>query len=315
MKIRLTSKSIEVDFTLDRYSIFQGRLFFQGRISSVVEERIVALRLLLGSSVDFSLSAFIASKANGRECWSFSENIPIADCAMSDLFSPRLQVTFLSGVTGEIQQLTNEFLGQETWWKTANLFLSKLKEFDCPGNLLEIGARARSGVTRRHVTPIGWSYTGLDILPGENVDVVGDAHELSSLFPESRFDAVMAFAVLEHILMPWKLVLELNRVLKPGAFGLFVTHQAWPVHEQPWDFWRYSSWAWHALLNSHTGFEVLETRMAEPASLVAQVAHVAVNHGDVACYQSSSVVFRKVGTTRLDWPVRSLDITKSLYPE
>jgi SAM-dependent methyltransferase len=190
-----------------------------------------------------------------------------------------------------------------------------LKERDTPGGLLEIGARARSGVVRREVTPKGWTYTGLDIVPGENVDVVGDAHELSSIFPMSSFDAVMAFAVLEHVLMPWKLVLELNHVLKPGAVGLFVTHQAWPVHEEPWDFWRYSSWAWHALLNPHTGFEILETRMAEPASLVARVVHVGVNHGDVPCYQSSSVLFRKVSGTALQWPVRVSDVTGTFYPE
>ena len=103
-------------------------------------------------------------------------------------------------------------------------------------------------------------------------------------------------------------------MLKPGAFGLFVTHQAWPVHDQPWDFWRYSSWAWHSILNRHTGFEILETRMAEPASLVAKVAHAGVNHGDVPCYQSSSVLFKKIGSTSLDWPVRVSDVTSTIYP-
>ena len=51
------------------------------------------------------------------------------------------------------------------------------------------------------------------------MDVVGDAHTLSRHYPDAAFDAVMAFSVLEHLLMPWKLVIELNRVLKPGGIG------------------------------------------------------------------------------------------------
>src|SRR5690242_4647339 len=31
------------------------------------------------------------------------------------------------------------------------------------GHLLEIGARARSGISRRDLTPPGWCYTGLDV--------------------------------------------------------------------------------------------------------------------------------------------------------
>ena len=92
------------------------------------------------------------------------------------------------------------------------------------GAALEIGSRARSGVTRRHFLPAStWAYTGMDILAGENVDVVGDAHKLSKLFPEKRFRAVMSFSVLEHLLMPWKFAIELNRVMELGGVG-FLHH-------------------------------------------------------------------------------------------
>ncbi len=72
------------------------------------------------------------------------------------------------------------------------------------------------------LVPKGWDYVGMDIREGANVDRVGDAHELSSVFPDQKFDGVMSFSVVEHLLMPWKVVIELNHVLNTGAVGLFI---------------------------------------------------------------------------------------------
>ena len=184
-----------------------------------------------------------------------------------------------------------------------------------PGRLLEVGSRARSGLTRRDWAQPGWDYSGFDIKPGPNVDVVGDAHTLARHYQPAAFDAVMAFSVLEHLLMPWKFVIELNRVLKPGAVGLFTTHQCWPLHDEPWDFWRFSDTAWTGLLNAATGFEVIAARMGEPAYLVAQKCSPATafaEHPGGAL--ASFVFFRKIGETSLEWPVELSAITSTAYP-
>jgi SAM-dependent methyltransferase len=183
------------------------------------------------------------------------------------------------------------------------------------GALLEVGSRARSGVVRRDFTPRGWQYKGLDVVAGPNVDIVGDAHELSRFFPEERFDAIMAFSVLEHLLMPWKFVVELNRVLNVGAVGLFTTHQCWPLHDEPWDFWRFSDRAWDALLNKETGFEILEASMGEPAFVVAQRCHQVTDFGRQSGFLASNVLFRKAADTALTWPVRLQDIVHTNYPK
>ena len=152
-------------------------------------------------------------------------------------------------------------------------------------------------------------------MAGPNVDVVGDAHELSSVFPGQRFDAVFATSVLEHLLMPWKFAVELNRVMNPGALGLFTTHQCWPIHDQPWDFWRFSDQAWNGLLNAATGFEIIEARMGEPAFVVAQRCHPVTDFAPVpAGFLASNVLFRKVAETTLSWPVRVSDIVATSYP-
>ena len=185
-----------------------------------------------------------------------------------------------------------------------------------PGRLLEVGARARSGIVRRDLVPPGWEYSGFDIAAGPNVDVLGDAHQLSRHYPAQHFDAVSAYSVLEHLLMPWKFVIELNRVLKPGALGLFTTHQCWPLHDQPWDFWRFSDQAWAALLNPATGFEIIEARMGEPAFIVANKCHAQTAFAEVpAGALASFVLFRKTGETGLDWNVDLGAITKTSYPK
>jgi len=193
-------------------------------------------------------------------------------------------------------------------------FLNTVRTMNAP-KVLEIGSRARSGITRKQLLPADTRYMGVDIVNGPNVDKVCDAHALSTALSGAQFDAVMAFSVLEHLLMPWKFVIELNKVLMPGAIGIFTTHQCWPLHDAPWDFWRFSDRAWTALLNPATGFEIISAKMSEPAYVVAADCHPITNFAPVPLgFLASNVLFRKVGTTVLEWPVEMSAITKDFYP-
>jgi hypothetical protein len=183
-----------------------------------------------------------------------------------------------------------------------------------PGRFLELGSRARSGLVNNGVVPQGWTYVGMDIHAGPNVDVVGDAHELSSIFPDQKFDAVMSMSVVEHLLMPWKIAIELNQVMNTGGIGLFTTHQAWPLHDAPWDFWRFSRESWTGLFNRATGFEILGAEVAEPGFIVPQRCHAATNFGMGPAYLSSVVLFRKISETKLRWDVSLTDILANEYP-
>jgi hypothetical protein len=115
----------------------------------------------------------------------------------------------------------------------------------------------------------GWSEAvGVDIRPGPNVDVVGDVHALSSLV-DGRFDAIYSISVFEHLAMPWQVVLEINRVANVGGLVFVATHPTWPLHERPWDFWRYSPDAFRILFNERTGFELLRAELGLPAAIVS----------------------------------------------
>lgn len=64
-------------------------------------------------------------------------------------------------------------------------------------------------------------YTGLDLIPGKNVDVLGSAHNMP--FPDESFDLVLCLEMLEHDSAPEKTLSEAYRVLKKGSPFLLAT--------------------------------------------------------------------------------------------
>ncbi len=209
--------------------------------------------------------------------------------------------------------LTNAAHG-DPYYQSWENFIAYLGRFES-GAVLELGSRARSAITRRHRIPGRLEYVGLDILAGPNVDVVGDAHELGRLFPDRRFVAVFSTSVFEHLAMPWKVALELNRVLEPGGIVYTSTHQTWPPHEEPWDFWRFSRHSWRTLFNTATGFEVIEAVEGEPARVHAcRTSPVTREMPDSLCWLGSAALVRKTHDTQLAWPV-PLDVAAgAMYP-
>ena len=181
--------------------------------------------------------------------------------------------------------------------------------------VLEIGSRARSGTTYRHFLPPHVEYVGVDVKEGPNVDLVADAHDLAAALGDQRFDAVFSISVFEHLAMPWKAALSINRVLHVGGLVFIGTHQSFPVHDQPWDFWRFSDEAWKCLFNRATGFEVVEAALGEPAEMVALASHPAVwRIEEQRAYFTSNALMRKVGETTIDWPVEMSDLDVGDYP-
>jgi hypothetical protein len=166
------------------------------------------------------------------------------------------------------------------------------------GRVLEIGARARSGVSHRNLFSPLVRYVGLDISSGPNVDAVGDAHHLSRLVT-GKFDAVFSISTFEHLLMPWKVALEINKVLELGGLAYTQSHQTWPLHDAPWDFWRFSQDSWHGLYNRHTGFEIIKAKHALPAFLSPALVYPGPDRG--VCYLGSCCLARKIGEPEVAW--------------
>ena len=194
-------------------------------------------------------------------------------------------------------------------------FVAEVNALERP-RLLEIGSRARSGNVQTDAFPRA-EYVGFDVLPGKNVDVVGDAHDLSSHFPPEHFDAAFAISVFEHLAMPWKVILELNRVLKPGGLVCVFTHPTYPPHDRPWDFWRYSSHAFDVLFSEPMGFELLSCAEGMRCSIVPfgnEPALVGLWREPAYLAVTALARKRRAPDPRLSWDIPLRDVLSTGYP-
>jgi len=129
-------------------------------------------------------------------------------------------------------------------------------------------------------------YTMVDIKSGDDVDVVADIHALPAEWT-NRFDICIAGAVFEHLERPWIAAKEVARILAPGGLCYVLTHQTFPLHGFPSDFFRFSTDAL-ALIFSDAGLEVLNVGYAGRTSIIAPPEIVPAEIIDIWNEQSPS---------------------------
>ena len=191
-------------------------------------------------------------------------------------------------------------------------------KFNCTGlRVLEVGSRVVTGQNIRHRFDKA-EYIGFDYLAGENVDVVGDCHRLSSYFNE-RFDLIFSTAVFEHLHMPWVVAEEISKLLKVGGYAFTATHFSYASHERPWHFFQFSDMGLRALFNQGLGFKLVDKGMsgqmfgyfdkAAPSDL--RYTHVK------ELYAFSEILVQKEReVTDFDWRKAQIDsiVGESRYP-
>ncbi len=137
----------------------------------------------------------------------------------------------------------------------------KIKEYSLmlQGNLLDFGCGAKPYKPLfTHVL----SYTGVDLEndghshKNELIDVFYDGRSLP--FNDNIYDSIFCSEVFEHIFNLNEILPELNRVLKQGGKILITCPFAWPEHEKPYDYARYTIYALHSELKKNN-FEILIT--------------------------------------------------------
>ncbi len=185
---------------------------------------------------------------------------------------------------------------------THDLFREKLKAMHQP-RVLEIGVK-RSNPDRptihRGWAPHASSYIGVDLEDGLDVDVVADIHELSHHIAPNSIDALLCISVLEHVERPWVAACEIAKVLKPGGWVFCATHQTFPIHGFPKDYWRFTREALESLFSPEIGFADVTSFYAFPCDIRAEEANDTWQHFS---FLHASVMARKERDPK-EWVLR-----------
>jgi hypothetical protein len=132
--------------------------------------------------------------------------------------------------------------------------------------VLELGSRNVTGANLRSKFSKA-TYVGFDFYEGENVDIAGDVHKLSTYFSDKeKFDLIFSSAVFEHLHMPWIAATEIQNMLKVGGYVFIETHFSFRSHERPWHFFQFSDMGLRALFNDSLGFDLVGSGMSNPMS-------------------------------------------------
>jgi SAM-dependent methyltransferase len=105
-----------------------------------------------------------------------------------------------------------------------------------------------------------WTLRGLDIAPGENVDVVVARPYDWTEVPSGSVDVVTCSQVFEHAEYFWITMMEISRVLKTHGVAFINAPGAGPLHRFPVDCWRFYDDAFPALAR-YSGLTLLESQV------------------------------------------------------
>ncbi len=106
------------------------------------------------------------------------------------------------------------------------------------------------------IRPFASEYRTFDMMPGKNIDVVGDV--LNPPFEDNEFDTVVSTQVLEHVEKPWVMISQIGRILKSGGICIITAPFIVPFHADPYDFFRYTETGLTSMFKNE-GFEIIES--------------------------------------------------------
>ena len=157
------------------------------------------------------------------------------------------------------------------------------------GRVLDVGCGTKP---YRRLFPAATQYYGTEthrtFTVGTQADVTAFGEALP--FRAGAFDGVVCTEVLEHVPEPADFLREMVRVLRPGGVLLLTTPQTWGLHEEPYDFYRYTKYGLQYLFGK-AGLEMVE------------VAPTTGTLGTVGQRLSSFFYYRFGGRTRLLKPL------------
>lgn len=129
-------------------------------------------------------------------------------------------------------------------------------------SILDIGSYDVNGNYKSLFLNKNWTYLGIDIIPGPNVDVISESEYLLGI--SRQFDVVISGNCLEHVQAPWLWIKEVEKAVKIGGLICIITPFSLGEHKYPVDCWRILPDGYLYLLERHCSFKVLETKINYP---------------------------------------------------
>jgi SAM-dependent methyltransferase len=137
--------------------------------------------------------------------------------------------------------------------------LFKALESYAKGVLLDIGCGIKP--YRRFTKNLVRMHFGVDHLSTlharDQIDIVATAYETG--VGTSKIDTILSTFVLEHLENPQMAIKEMHRILKPGGHVILTAPLFWHLHEEPRDFFRYTSIGLGHLFST-AGFHIVEIK-------------------------------------------------------
>ncbi|MDI6903825.1 MAG: class I SAM-dependent methyltransferase [Methanocellales archaeon] len=100
------------------------------------------------------------------------------------------------------------------------------------------------------------NYISLDFGSAFGTSPIGIIGDLTSIpFKDESIDAVLCTQVLEHVKEPKSVVSEFYRILKPNGSLFLTAPQGWGIHQEPYDYFRFTSYGLEYIFNS-VGFNI-----------------------------------------------------------
>lgn len=158
---------------------------------------------------------------------------------ISDLLKPVKKITNLKGNLYKKNNI------EESEKPSLPAFIHWLQSVKA-ATVLEIGtcrSNPKIATHHKHWAAHDANYIMTDFQKGLDVDIVADAQTLTQTFEKASFDAIIACSVFEHIQRPWIATQEMAKLLKPNGKIFVQTHQSFPIHGYPSDYWRFTTQA------------------------------------------------------------------------
>jgi SAM-dependent methyltransferase len=96
----------------------------------------------------------------------------------------------------------------------------------------------------------GREYVGADMRMGPGVDKLLDLHDIN--LPAASVGTVLCLDTLEHVEYPHRAMEQIHRILKPNGIAVISSVMNFPIHDYPYDYWRFTPEAFKSILKPFT---------------------------------------------------------------